>query len=169
MVAVKPLTWWLQFRGVTSKLAPNTLKLRASAPGGAMTTLIDTTGVRGSYQAAAGDEAVLVALLAMRESGAYDATGSIDFGAGHSLRFSTQSVELTETPDCHLRQGAAIGIVNGGTGHFEHATGRFVSNFTLSDTGEWTDYHMGLVFIGHLVPGHQRVMRSHFADAPGGL
>jgi hypothetical protein len=143
---VKPVTYALQFRGVADEVARNVLQLRASAPGGALRTVIGDEGVRGRYEAVAGDEAVLEARVFVTGS-AFEASGSITFGVDHTLRFRTLSGDLVTTPDRHLRQGTAIAAVEGGTGQFEHASGRISSNFMLSDTGELTDYHTGLVFI----------------------
>lgn len=44
-------------------------------------------------------------------------------------------------------QGTAVLEVVGGEGQFEHASGRIASTFLLSDTGELTDNHFGLLFV----------------------
>ena len=46
-----------------------------------------------------------------------------------------------------LSHGASTWKVDGGAGTFAGATGRIVSNFLLSDTGELTDHHLGVLFL----------------------
>ena len=143
------MTYSLQFRGVASQVAPGVLSLRASAPGGAMTTVLDEDGVHGRY--ASGDENGAEALLEARmvvSDESFEASGSINFGRRHALRFRTRDGRLEPTPDAHLRQGTATAEVEGGIGQFANAHGRITSNFFISDTGELTDHQLGLVFIG---------------------
>lgn len=145
---MRPVTYSLQFRGVASHAAPGVLNLRARAPGGALTTVLDEEGVHGAY--AIGPDESAEALLEARmvvTDGAFEATGSISFGTGHVLRFRTRDGRLEPTPDAHLRQGTATAEVEGGIGQFADASGRITSNFFISDTGEVTDNQLGLVFI----------------------
>jgi hypothetical protein len=154
---MKPVTYALQFRGVASHVAPGVLNLRASAPGGALTTTVDEDGVRSAYAAAPaedGDDALLVARMVVTHD-SFEATGSINFGTRHALRFRTRGGRLAPTPDRHLRQGTATSDVDGGIGQFANASGRITSNFFLSDTGELTDHQLGLVFIGQAAPSNQ--------------
>ncbi|HJP72453.1 MAG TPA: hypothetical protein VJ975_12110 [Candidatus Limnocylindria bacterium] len=143
----KPVTYSLQFRGVASQVAPGVLSLRASAPGGALRTVLDDEGVRATYEPDAGEEALLEARMVVSED-SFEAIGSINFGASHAFHFRSHGGRLAATPDGHLRQGAASGEVEGGIGQFENASGRITSNFFISDTGELTDHQLGLVFIG---------------------
>jgi hypothetical protein len=140
------VTYALQFRGVAAHVAPDVLSLRASAPGGALITVLDDDGVEGRYESAVGDEALLEARLVMHDD-QFDGAGSVRFGPGHGLHFRTTNGRLTPTPDRHLRQGTAISEIEGGTGQFANACGRITSNFVLSDTGEVTDHQLGLVFV----------------------
>lgn len=144
---MKPVTYSLQFRGVASTVAPGVVSLRASAPAGALTTTLDEAGVRGRFEPAPGDEALLEARMVIAED-TFEATGSINFGTGHALRFHTRDGRLEPTPDAHLRQGTGTAEVEGGIGQFANASGRITSNFFISDTGELTDHQLGLVFIG---------------------
>jgi hypothetical protein len=105
-------------------------------------------GVHAGYEQAPGDEAVMLADIAVAEDWTFEATGSIAFGVRHTVRFRTVSAgHLDRTPDRHLRQGSVIATIEGGSGQFEGAEGRITSNFLLSDTGELTDHQIGLVFI----------------------
>lgn len=145
---MKPLAYTLQFRGVASEEAPGTLDVHASAPSGTVRTILEPGGIRTAFEPSAGDEVVLQARIAVRDDGSFAMTGSISFGVHHAIRFRARSAgRLVPTPDRHLRQGSAVGRVDGGTGQFEDAVGRITSNFLLSDTGELTDHQVGLVFV----------------------
>ena len=50
-------------------------------------------------------------------------------------------------PDPHLKQASVISEVIGGTGQFDGARGQIVSNILVSDTGEVTDNHLGVIFV----------------------
>ena len=54
---------------------------------------------------------------------------------------------LGTSPDPHRRHGTAILEVTGGRGRFLGARGYVTSNFLLADTGELTDYHLGLLVL----------------------
>src|SRR5262245_58274219 len=142
---MKPVTYALQFRGVAAYVAPGVLSLRAHAPGGELTTILADDGVHGRYRGDDGDEALMEARIVVAD-GSFEAAGSINFGVRHTLRFRALGGTLVATPDEHIRQGTAIAEIEGGTGQFEHASGRITSNFVLSDTGELTDHQVGLVF-----------------------
>jgi hypothetical protein len=143
---MRPVTYALQFRGVAAQVAPGVLSLRASAPGGALTTELGEDGVNGRYEGSDGSEALMEARLVLRDD-RFEGAGSIRFGSDHALHFRTVGGRLTPTPDRHLRQGAAIEEIEGGTGQFARASGRITSNFVISDTGELTDNQLGLVFL----------------------
>ena len=74
--------------------------------------------------------------------------GTITFGPGHELRFRTVgAAPLAPCPDPHLTQASVISEVTGGTGQFDGACGQIVSNILVSDTGEVTDNHLGVIFV----------------------
>ena len=54
---------------------------------------------------------------------------------------------LVKCPDRNLRHGTVVREVEGGNGQFERAEGLITSNFLVSDTGEVTDNHLGLIFV----------------------
>ncbi len=137
----------MQFRGQSTRLSPGVLVARATAPSSALVTLIDTEGVHGHLEPRDGEEAHLECRLTFEEDGRFEDVGTISFGSGNALRFlSTGAGTLTATHDPGLRHGAAAFHVDGGSGVFAGATGRIVSNFLLSDTGDFTDRQLGVVF-----------------------
>lgn len=145
---MRPITYALQFRGVASEAGPGVLTARATAPGGSLVTVLGADGLRGHFEAAPGEEALLESRMVLEANGSFELSGTITFGPGQSLRFRTDGAgHLTPSPDRHLRHGSAVSQVNGGCGRFDGASGRITSNFFLSDTGELTDNQLGLVFM----------------------
>jgi hypothetical protein len=75
-------------------------------------------------------------------------SGSITFGDDHTLNFITVGQgELIPSADPKEMSGAVTWKVDSGEGQFAGATGYITSNFLVSDTGEVTDYHLGLIFL----------------------
>jgi hypothetical protein len=54
---------------------------------------------------------------------------------------------LADAAEPGLRHGAVAWEIDGGAGAFEGATGRIVSNFLLSNTGDLTDNQLGVLFL----------------------
>jgi hypothetical protein len=145
---MKPITYSLQFRGRASSAAPDRMRLRLIAPSSALVTSLGPDGVQGAFEDAAGGDATLEAELSFREHSAFDDAGTIEFGHGNSVRFrSLGRGRLVECPDHNLRHGTVVREVDGGNGQFERAEGLITSNFLVSDTGEVTDNHLGLIFV----------------------
>jgi len=72
--------------------------------------------------------------------------GELSFGAGDAITFSARG-RLRPSPDPSLRHGTAVLEVTGGRGRLAGARGFLTSNFLLSETGELTDHHQGLLFV----------------------
>ena len=138
----------MQFRGQSTRLSPGVVTARATAPSSALVTEIDTDGVHGRLEVRDGAEAHLECRLTFLDDTRFVEVGTISFGNGHALRFRT-ATEGTLTPsiDPELRHGTAAWEIDGGAGALEGATGRIVSNFLLSDTGDLTDNQLGVLFL----------------------
>ena len=83
----------------------------------------------------------------MMEEGAFDEDGTISFGGGNSLRFSTLNkghVAPSQAPG--VTAGAIIWKIDGGEGQFAGATGLITSNFFFNEAGEVTDNQFGVIF-----------------------
>jgi hypothetical protein len=157
---MKPITYSLQFRGRASSAAADRMRLRLTAPSSALVTSLGPDGVQGAFEDVAGGDATLEADLSLRDHSAFDDAGTIEFGHGNSVRFRSVGLgRLVECPDRNLRHGTVVRQVEGGDGQFERAEGLITSNFLVSDTGEVTDNHLGLIFV------HER--RSEPASAIG--
>ncbi len=143
-----PITFSMQFRGYSTPLSPGVLTARATAPSSALVTRIDAAGVHGRVETTEGEDAHLECRLTFLDSARFEEVGTISFGNGNALRFrSAGAGVLGASPDPNLRHGTAAWDVDGGAGAFAGATGRIVSNFLLSDTGDLTDHHLGVLFL----------------------
>jgi hypothetical protein len=142
------LPYSLQFRGHAEPVGSHVLEIRASAPGSALITTVDRAGLDSRVEWAGGEEALLQSRLTVAEDGVLDASGTIRIGDHHVIRFRTLGTgRLAPSPEPHLRQGSVLCEIESGEGQFAGACGRIASAFVLSDSGELTDNHLGLLFL----------------------
>ena len=92
------------------------------------------------------DGAICRRNLELWADGSLVQTGEITFGVDDAMTFRARGV-LGGSPDPHLRHGTAVFEVTGGRGRLAGARGFVTSNFLLSDTGDLTDHHLGLLFL----------------------
>jgi hypothetical protein len=138
----------IHFRGQSVRLSPGVLTARATAPSGALVTLIGVEGVHGRHEPCDGGEAHLECRITLLDGDRFEEVGTISFGNGNSLRFRTLEkgvLAASERPG--LSHGTSTWEVDGGAGVFAAATGRIVSNFLLSETGDLTDHQLGVLFL----------------------
>ena len=150
---MKPITYSLQFRGQATPLRSNVIRLRLTAPSSSLVTTVGPAGVRGRVDDISGSEAVLHSELRLDKESSFTDRGTIEFGRGNSLRFRSIGSGHTQCPDPHLRHGAVIRRVEGGEGQFAESEGLITSNFFISDTGEVTENHLGVIFVHERQPG----------------
>lgn len=145
------LIYLLRFQGEAMPVGidGNVLKALSSAPGCSVTSRIGTEGLRGSLRPERGTAATFEAELIVTGATTFQQAGTIVFGmGGHALRFSTVGSGYFAPPSKDgRRQGAAIWQIDGGEGQFAGASGLILSAFFLSDAGEITDYHLGLIVL----------------------
>jgi len=84
--------------------------------------------------------------LELWEDGSLVETGEFSFGGGDAITFRARGA-LGASPDPHRRHGTAVLEVTGGRGRLAGARGYVTSNFLLSQGGELTDHHLGLLFL----------------------
>jgi hypothetical protein len=152
----------MQFRGHSTRLTPGVLIARAMAPSSALVTQVAADGVRGRFEPREGGEAHLECRLTFLDEGRFEELGTISFGNGNVLRFrSTTTGTLAASVKPGLRHGAVAWEVDGGVGAFEGATGRIVSNFLLSETGDLTDNQLGVLFLPAASDGRADVLDTN--------
>ncbi len=137
----------VHFRGHSVRLSPGVITARATAPSSALVTEIDSTGVHGRLEPRDGAEAHLESRLTFLDESRFEEVGTISFGGGNTLRFRSAGVGTLVPSQPGLSHGGVVWDVDGGAGAFAGATGRIVSNFLLSDTGELTDHQLGVLFL----------------------
>ena len=146
---MKQIIYAMQFKGKAGPGAsPNVMKASTSAPSTTLTTVIGAEGVQGKLEPAPGGKAEFESEVTITGETSFLEKGSIRFGDRNRLQFSTvEHGYLGDSADPKLKSGAVMWRVVGGEGQFAGATGYITSNFTLSDTGEVTDHHFGVIFV----------------------
>ena len=145
---MKPITYALQFRGRASPLGSDRMRFGLTAPSSALVTSLRPDGVHGAFEDIPGGDAILETELSLREQSTFDDAGTIEFGQGNSVRFRSVGLgRLVACPDPNLRHGTVVREVEGGDGLFARAEGLITSNLLVSDTGEVTDNHLGVIFV----------------------
>ena len=142
----------MHFKGRTSRASPDSQLLRTigSATSCVVSTVIRGSGVETRLQASEGDLAFLDSELRVTGPDSYREDGSITFGDDNAnvLWFSTLGEgHFTSSIAPGTMAGSASWKVNGGEGQFAAAQGFITSNFTLSEAGELSDFHCGLIFV----------------------
>lgn len=132
-----------QFRGQAETDEP-VRQVSARAPSSLLVSVVDRDGPHGRFEHVGGSEAVFRATL--DADGPLE--GEVDFGSGTTLRVRAADRRTAATVSRpYLHHGAALLEVTGGTGRLSGASGWITSNFLLSDTGDLTDTHLGLLFV----------------------
>ena len=146
MCGVKPISFALQFTGEAVELDGGRFWAETRAvPVGIDASATRLDGIRTA-------EALCRRNLELWADGSLVQTGEITFGAGDAVTFRARGM-LGASPDPHLRHGTAVFEVTGGRGRLAGATGFVTSNFLLSDSGELTDHHLGLLFLERAAKG----------------
>lgn len=138
-----PVTYALQFRGQTEEPG-RPAQATVRAPSAMLVSVVERDGPHGHFEEIGASEARY--RVRLDEDGPVE--GVIDFGGGsalHVVRVHHEAPRQTTAP--HLRHGAALLEVVGGTGRLASATGWIASNFLLSDSGDLTDNHLGVLFL----------------------
>jgi hypothetical protein len=128
---VQHLTYALELRGHATPISPDVLLTRA----------------HGAHALFGGDaEALLEGRLSLLDDGAFELAATIGLGDGSAIRLRTvEPGSIAASDGSGLRAGTAICEIDRGSGRLAGATGRIVSSFLLSDTGELTDTQAGVV------------------------
>jgi hypothetical protein len=128
--------------------AGNVLRAATSAPSSTLTSTVGPRGLAGALVPAPGDEAIFESEVTFTGETSFQETGSIAFGNGHRLRFSTVgSGYLAPSADPKRKHGTVMWKVDGGEGQFSGASGLITSNFFVDDTLGVVDHHCGVLLV----------------------
>ncbi|HYM12042.1 MAG TPA: hypothetical protein VEU62_15010 [Bryobacterales bacterium] len=146
---MRQLIYAMQFKGSAGPLsASNARKAATSAPSCSITSIVGARGLSGSIEPAAGGTATFESEVTITGHDSFQEKGTITFGAGNRLRFSTVGEGHTgPSADPALRHGAVMWRIDGGEGQFAGASGLITSNFTFGPGGEVVDNQFGLIFV----------------------
>jgi hypothetical protein len=149
---MRQLTYVMHFRGQASPSAENgkVLRMTSSGTSSRMDTVVGPTGVETILHPAPGDLAFLESEVRLAGQDAFEGKGVLTFGeeGEHELHLATvHAGYLGPSAVPGIMAGNVSWHVQGGTGRFQSATGLITSTFTVSDSGELSEYHCGLIFV----------------------
>ena len=149
---MKKIFYTMHFRGQTSPVTSDTKVLRttASATSSILHTHIRESGIESELTASDGQLAFLETEFQLKGGGAFEGSGTITMGeeSDHVLRLRTIQEGHVNTS---IEPGTMTAISNwrveGGEGRFASTQGFINSIFTLTASGEFTDYQLGVLFV----------------------
>jgi hypothetical protein len=149
---VRRILYTMHFVGRASAAAADstTLKTSGTAASCVITTLVLPSGVQTELKGSAGDLAFLESELRLKGADEFEENGQITFGdeGEHVLEFATLGrghMVLGIEPG--LMAGSVSWRISGGNGQFARAQGVISSTFTISESGDRSDLHSGLIFV----------------------
>ncbi len=147
---MKKIDYSMRFEGQGAPTNDAGTELSAATTGKSctFTSLVGSGGLDASYAPGDGEEATFVSEVRMTGESTFLESGTITFGGGNSLHFSTVGEGyMGPSPDAKLSHGAISWRIDRGEGQFDGATGLITSNFSISDTGAIVDNHFGTIFL----------------------
>ncbi len=147
---MKQLNYSMQFKGKGAPSNDDGTELSAATSGKSctFTSAVGASGLETTYAGADGEDATFVSHVRMTGDGTFVESGTITFGDGNRLHFSTVGEGyMAPSPEPGLNHGAISWKIDSGEGQFDGATGFITSNFSISDAGDITDNHFGSIFL----------------------
>ncbi len=149
---MQKLLYTMHFKGRMSSSAsgPRSVRTTGSATSCVVTTTVCPGGVQSDVRPSQGDLAFLDSELQVTGTDSFRQDGTVVFGedSEHILHFSSIGQgHLVASLEPGTMAGTATCNIDGGAGQFAAACGFITSNFTLTDTGDFDDFHSGLIFL----------------------
>ena len=147
---MREITYALRFTGQATPAGPdgNVLHASTSAPSATITSQIGPEGVTGTIAGISGGDASFTSEVTFTSETDFLETGTITFGEGNTLTFSTVGRGcLLPSADPSRKHGTVMWRVEQGTGQFAGATGLITSNFFVDDQLGVVDHHLGVVLL----------------------
>jgi hypothetical protein len=148
---MRTIFYTMHFRGQTSPTTtdPKVLRTTASATSAVLTTKIRASGIESNLQALDGQLAFMESELRLTSPNSFQGNGTISLGdeSEHVLRFSViEHGHFDPDIEPGTMTGTSSWKIEGGEGQFSGARGFITSAFTITSSGEYTDYQLGLLF-----------------------
>ena len=147
---MQQFTYAMRFTGQATPASPEGSVLHAStsSPSTTITSRVDADGLTGTIEAVPGDDASFISEVTFTTEHDFLETGTITFGAGNALRFSTVgSGYLALSADPERQHGVVMWRIDRGEGQFAGATGLITSNFFVDGQLRVTDHHCGVILL----------------------
>jgi hypothetical protein len=148
---MQQIVYAMQFKGQATPVEGNAgmINVKAIAASASTTAVVNKGGITGGFDPAATADATFESQVTLLGGNNFEERGSIKFGdQGHCLRFTTVGQGwMGPSPNPTLQQGTVTWKLEGGEGQLKGAEGLITSNFTITQDGEVTDYHIGVIYL----------------------
>ena len=147
---MREVIYAMRFRGQAEPVGEvgNVLRAATSAPSSTLTSTVGSDGLTGTLALAPGDEATFESEVTFTGETSFQEVGTIGFGDGHMLHFSTVgSGYLAPSTDPERKQGTVMWRVERGEGQFTEASGLITSNFFVDEGLKVVDHHFGVLLL----------------------
>lgn len=147
---MRQMMYALRFTGQAIPAGPdgNVLHASTSSPSSTITSQVGTDGLIGTIEGTAGDEATFTSEVTFTSATDFLETGTITFGDGNTLHFSTVgSGYLAPSGDPQRKHGTVMWRVDQGEGQFAGASGLITSNFFVDEKLGIVDHHFGVLLV----------------------
>lgn len=144
------LIYAMRFTGQAAPASEDGKVLRAAttAPSSNLSSTVGAGGLATGLTAAAGDEAAFTSEVTFTGPTSFQENGTIIFGEGNTLHFSTVgSGYLAPSADPNRQHGTVMWRIDRGEGQFAGATGLITSNFFVDGQLGVTDHHFGVILL----------------------
>ncbi len=146
---MRQLTYAMQFKGEAGPgPTPGMMGAHSTGSSCRITANVSPQGLSASIEKLSGGMASFESTVTLTGDNSFLESGSIGFGGGNLLHFSTVGQGyLAGSADPALKHGTVTWKVDRGEGQFEGASGLITSNFTIGESGEVVDNHLGVLFV----------------------
>jgi hypothetical protein len=147
---MRQLLYAMRFSGQAEVASADGMALTAatSAPSCRLTSTVGPDGLAGALDVVDGDEATFTSDVTFTGETSFLETGTITFGDGNTLHFSTiGNGYLAPSADLTRKHGTVMWRVDRGEGQFVGASGLITSNFFVDEHLGVVDHHFGVLLL----------------------
>lgn len=145
---MRQVIYAMEFKGQAEPAGEGIFRAATRSASTRITSSVGDHGLESRRETVDGGAAEFTSEVRLTGDTSFTETGTIHFGDGHSIEFSTIGEGyLAPSPEEGLNYGAINWSIDRGTGQFEGARGIVTSNFTLSGDGVVTDRQFGVIWV----------------------